>query len=178
MHVIAKSLVMQTRAATEGRPYTGSDVGAGLRARPISPNNRLFRQPPEGRPHSHVLRPRNPFPTPGSTSSEYGCNSEVLDRSASRGLRRGGPPWPPGFAVLTICRFQTSCCQSSTPSQKLLTHLLWRTSFDSETVIKHGQRHLVVALWIDVLFVRTLIHRNLIGELGARINTGSLFGQR
>ena len=32
MHLIGKSLVMRTRAATEGRPYTGSGVGAGLRA--------------------------------------------------------------------------------------------------------------------------------------------------
>ena len=47
---------MRTRAATEGRPYKGSDVGAGLRARPISPNNRLCRQPPEGRPGSQTLR--------------------------------------------------------------------------------------------------------------------------
>ena len=36
MHLIGKSLVMRTRAATEGRPYTGSDLGAGLRARPGS----------------------------------------------------------------------------------------------------------------------------------------------
>ena len=54
--VVGKSLVMRTRAAKEGRPYTGSDVGAGLRARPISPNNRLFRQPPEGHPSSHSQR--------------------------------------------------------------------------------------------------------------------------
>ena len=32
MQLIGKSLVMRTRAATEGRPYTGSGVGAVLRA--------------------------------------------------------------------------------------------------------------------------------------------------
>ena len=47
MHLIGKSLVMRTRAAAEGRPYTRSGVGAGLRARPISPNNRLLRHPPD-----------------------------------------------------------------------------------------------------------------------------------
>ena len=67
VHLIGNSLVMRTRAATEGRPYTGSDVRAGLRARPISPNNRLFRQPPGGPPlhnssmaHSRVRQSTEP----------------------------------------------------------------------------------------------------------------------
>ena len=44
MGLIGKSLVMRTRAATEGRPYTGSDVGAGLRATAVrlSDSERLW----------------------------------------------------------------------------------------------------------------------------------------
>ena len=68
MHLIGKSLVMRTRVPT----------GSALVETPE--------------------QKRNPPPTSGSTSNEYGCNSEVLGRSASRGGCRGGSPCPPDFA--------------------------------------------------------------------------------
>ena len=84
MHLIGKSLVIRTRAATEGRPYTGAGVGAGLRARPISPNNRLFRQPPEGRPYP-VCDCRGGPPWPPEFASPPTFATARLGRRAEQG---------------------------------------------------------------------------------------------